>query len=158
GVPDRDHGLAREVRHQRELLVGEWADLAAIDGDGADQLVFLRHRHDERCPDAAQFDRSNRHWDTVEGSLLLAHVSELDRLPGPRRSGKRAIWMGTERPAPALRFVCCWPCTVKRSGTKGVSFAQPQRPVTGLAEPRRVREDRLEHGLEISWRTADDAE
>src|SRR5215813_2939794 len=29
--------------------------------------------------------------------------------------------------------------------------------MSGLAKPRRVREDGLEYGLEVSWRTADDA-
>ena len=32
---------------QLDLLVGERAHLLAIDGDGADQLVLLEHRHGE---------------------------------------------------------------------------------------------------------------
>ena len=44
-VLDGDDGLGGEVRHQLDLLVGERADLLAVDGDGADQLVFLEHRY-----------------------------------------------------------------------------------------------------------------
>src|SRR5262249_14803962 len=41
---------------------------------------------------------------------------------------------------------------------EGISFAEPQSAVAGLTEPRRVREDGLEYGLQIAWRCADDAE
>ena len=37
-----------EVRDQLDLLVGEGADLLAVDGDGANQLVLLEHRDDEK--------------------------------------------------------------------------------------------------------------
>src|SRR5262249_17268011 len=47
---------------------------------------------------------------------------------------------------------------MKRHGADGISFAEPQSPVAGLAEPRRVRQDGLERPVEIAWRTADDAE
>ena len=41
-VLDGDDGLGGEVLHQFDLLVGEWPNLLAIDGDGADQFVVLR--------------------------------------------------------------------------------------------------------------------
>ena len=41
---------------QLDLLVGERADLLAVDDDGADQLVLLEHRHAEHGPDAGEFD------------------------------------------------------------------------------------------------------
>ena len=41
---------------QLDLLVGERANLLAIDGDGADQLIVLEHRHSEHVRDAAKFD------------------------------------------------------------------------------------------------------
>ena len=44
-VLDGDDGLVGEVRDQLDLLVGERADLLAVDADGADQFVFLEHRH-----------------------------------------------------------------------------------------------------------------
>ena len=54
-VLDGDHGLVGEVGHQLDLLVGEGADLLAIDADGAGQFVFLKHRDDEQCASATQF-------------------------------------------------------------------------------------------------------
>src|SRR5262245_16534123 len=56
-----------------------------------------------------------------------------------------------------LRSVCRWHGTVDRYQSKRISFAKKQIAVAGLAEPRRIREDGLEHGLQVSWRTADDA-
>ena len=47
-VLDGDDGLRGEVLHQRDLFVGKGPNLLAVDGDGADQLIFLEHRdHDE---------------------------------------------------------------------------------------------------------------
>ena len=48
-ILDGDDGLGGEVLHQLDLLVGEWPDFLAIDGDGADQFVVLKHRHDEHA-------------------------------------------------------------------------------------------------------------
>src|SRR5262249_30988475 len=45
GVLDRDDGLLGEARDQRNLLVGEWPDLVAIDGNQSDHLFLFEHRH-----------------------------------------------------------------------------------------------------------------
>ena len=39
GILDGDDGLVGEILDQLDLLVSEWADLLAVDGDSADQLV-----------------------------------------------------------------------------------------------------------------------
>ena len=44
-VLDSNDGLTGEIRHQLHLLFGERANLLAIDGDSADQMIFLDHRH-----------------------------------------------------------------------------------------------------------------
>ena len=49
-----------EILDQLDLLVGERPDLLAVDGDDADQLVVLEHRHDEQCADAGDVDTSAR--------------------------------------------------------------------------------------------------
>ncbi len=43
-ILDGDDGLSGKVLHQRDLLVGEGADLLAVNDDGADQLILLEHR------------------------------------------------------------------------------------------------------------------
>ena len=45
GVLDGDDRLRGEILDQLDLLVGEWADLLAVNDDRADQLVLLEHRH-----------------------------------------------------------------------------------------------------------------
>ena len=55
-VLDGDDGLSGEVLDQLNLLVGERADLLAIDENGADQLVILQHWHLDQGPRAAKFD------------------------------------------------------------------------------------------------------
>ena len=50
-VLDGDDGLGGEVLNQLDLLVGERADLLAVDGDRADELIVLEHRHAKAaCP------------------------------------------------------------------------------------------------------------
>ena len=58
-VLDRDHRLGGEVRDQLDLLVGERSYLLAVDGDGADQLIFLEHRNEKYGPIAGEIDKSN---------------------------------------------------------------------------------------------------
>ena len=55
-ILDRDHGLAGEVPHQVNLLVGKRPDLLAIDSHGADQFILLEHRHDQDRPSAPDID------------------------------------------------------------------------------------------------------
>jgi hypothetical protein len=55
-VLDGDDGLACKVREQIDLLVAERADLLAIDGDSADQLVLLEHRDDDETTSARLFN------------------------------------------------------------------------------------------------------
>ena len=64
-VLDGDDRLRREVLDKLDLLVGERAHLLAIDGDRADKLVLLEHRHtDERARTRQLRDRG-----TIEGLL-----------------------------------------------------------------------------------------
>ena len=62
-VLDGDDGLGGEVLDQLDLLVGERTNLLAVDGDRADQLVLLEHRHGENGPHAAEFDGSDDRTD-----------------------------------------------------------------------------------------------
>jgi hypothetical protein len=60
GVLDRDDRLRGEVRDQLNLLVGERANLLAVNTDPADQLIFLEHRYAEYGPRAAVSGDSRR--------------------------------------------------------------------------------------------------
>src|SRR5260370_40488491 len=69
GILDGDDGLACEIAHQRDLLVGKRSDLLAVDGDCAVQFGLLEHRHDHHCPYAPQFNRRDRQSLAVQISL-----------------------------------------------------------------------------------------
>src|SRR5262249_2950021 len=59
GVRDGDDGLAGEVRHQIDLLIGEGPHFLAVDGNRADELVLLEHRDGEKSPATSEFGDGN---------------------------------------------------------------------------------------------------
>jgi hypothetical protein len=72
-VLDGDDCLVGEILYQLDLLVGKGANLLAIDGDRADKLVLLEHRHaDERARARKLSDRG-----TSEG-LFRSDVGNVD--------------------------------------------------------------------------------
>jgi hypothetical protein len=56
GVLDGDDGLGGKVLDQFDLLVGEGANLLAVDDDRADNLVSPQQRHDDVRPCPTQSD------------------------------------------------------------------------------------------------------
>ena len=140
--------MACEIRDECDLLVRERPNLPAIDGDRADDLFTLEHGRGEQCSDAAEFDGGDRWGIAVKVGLLCTQVSDVDRLPGAGRAGDYGSRIGkAQSRAPQFRRIRVWHRTVERNGAEGLSFADPESAVTGLAEPRRVREDGLEYGL-----------
>src|SRR5262245_23951378 len=55
-VFDGDDGLVGEALDQLYLLLGKGPNLLPVDGEGADQVIFLEHRDDEKRPEASQID------------------------------------------------------------------------------------------------------
>ena len=83
-VLDGDDGLVGEVRHQRDLLVGEGTDFLARQGERTDQLVLLQHRDSQNCPDTSEFNGGD------DGGCALFDVGRLCRDIGDmnRRFGR----------------------------------------------------------------------
>ena len=54
-ILDGDHGLGGEILDQLNLLLGERADLLAVDDDHADQLILLEHRDEQKRAGAGKF-------------------------------------------------------------------------------------------------------
>ena len=85
-VLDGDDGLGGEVLHQLDLLVGERPHLLAVDGERADQLVFLEHRHQEEATNpaaASTLEVGAGRFDPRHAGRLQAgvEVSELEPVP-----------------------------------------------------------------------------
>src|SRR5262249_40374927 len=95
-ILDGDDGLVGEVRHQLDLLVGEWANLLAIDGDHAKQRIFLEHRHAEHRASAAEVGESDQPRIAFE---IWRHRSDVVRLHdflGSANLGSTAFGMNAE--------------------------------------------------------------
>ena len=54
-VLDGDDGLRGEILHQRDLLVGEGANLLAIDANNAHKLIILEQRYEDKRTGAGVF-------------------------------------------------------------------------------------------------------
>ena len=46
-ILDGDDGLSGEVGEQLNLLGRKWSHLLAVNGKGADELILLKHGHDD---------------------------------------------------------------------------------------------------------------
>jgi hypothetical protein len=77
-VLDGDHRLGGEVLDQLDLLVGERADLLAVDNDGADQLSLFQHRHGEKTSCAGGFDEGDHAGITIDIGLLRGQVGNVE--------------------------------------------------------------------------------
>src|SRR5262249_3371055 len=143
------------------LLLGEWTDLLAVNADRTNQLVLLEHRYCEYSPCTAVNDDSGRGigWWNIHVILFGANIGDMDRmfrLSDSRETGCRP--RTKNRPGASLlrqprrRTVQC--------GDAVLSFPLPQvqHAELGLAEPRRVRQYGLEHGLQVAGRARDDAQ
>jgi hypothetical protein len=123
---DSDDGLLREIADQLDLFVCEGSYLLAVDGNRADHISFLKHRHHERSADTANVSRDNGQWITVEVGTARAQVSGLDRLPRFGGAGQSDIRAGVEQGSgPQPLQVSGRQSTVECCGSEGISFAQP---------------------------------
>src|SRR5262249_34168623 len=62
-----------EVLDQLDLLIGEWANLLAIDAERSDRLTFLEHRHDQK-----RASRAERYEGAV--GVFGGGIGEMDHL------------------------------------------------------------------------------
>src|SRR5262249_25925783 len=88
-VLDRNDGLGSEVRDQLDVLVGEGAYFLAIDGDGADQLALLQHRHQQQRPGAAEVGQLHERCKPFAVSRFRRDVGDLEHLSRSREAAKR---------------------------------------------------------------------
>src|SRR5262249_52111496 len=79
-VLDGDDRLGREVRDQFDLLVGKGADLLAIDGDHADQLVLIKHRHGDEGASTCKLNSADAKRAAFSVRILYPDISNVGQL------------------------------------------------------------------------------
>src|SRR6476620_4260141 len=91
-VLDGDDGLGSEIADKLDLLVGKRAHFLTVDGNDADKLVVLEHRHANQAPGTCNLDAGDYDRIAPPIGLRLRQIVHLDRLlsldhPGNRRAG-----------------------------------------------------------------------
>jgi hypothetical protein len=150
-VLDGDDGLRGEALHQLDLLGGEGPHLLAVNADRADQVIVLQHRHDDDRTRTTEISEGGSCRITLEVRRLCLKVFDVHHLFRPDDLGMAASRMGTHRFAPSS-LGKCRRYIVESDLAEYVSFVEIQRAEFGLAEPRRVLQHGLEHGLQVAGR------
>ena len=159
-VLDGDDGLGGEVLHQLDLLVGERAHLLAVDHDGADQLVVLEHRHDQRRSRAAELDVGAPTAIAFEIALVGAISAMCDGVSASMHAAER-MCAGAVTDRAALRQQFATARRVRRrtaSRERVAVVAANSDAELGVADARRVFQHGLEHRLQLARRAGDDLE
>ena len=124
-VLDGDDGLGGEVLDQLDLLVGERANLLAVDGDRADQLVLLEHRHGETVRRRASSTVATTGSRSIVGRLGL--MSAMWTTCFVRDNAAKGDVLGSGRTTGSRRAILgiCRRRAVQRDGAEAISLAQP---------------------------------
>jgi hypothetical protein len=150
-VLDRDDRLVGEGLHERDLLVGEGSDLELEDREDAHEGLPLEHRNAEHRPDRVHL---RRHVGVLR---IRPYVGDVHRPPlegGPRGA---AVPPGGDR-IPLDRVHELRRRVVPRGRPEELTVeAEDERPL-GVAQPDGVLGQRVEHGLQVERRAADDLE
>ena len=138
---------AAKFVHQRDLLVGERADLLTKDRDSADQLVILEHRHNDQRTRAAD--------ETEPGSPAAATVevgAKWTRSLVCKRRLERVAGFRQERAARFSVNSAYAGGVMSRDTAQTSRLRNEQHPELGFANARRVLEHGLEHRIELARR------
>ena len=160
-ILDSDDGLIGKIGDQLDLLVGERADLPAVDENGADELVLHEHRHTQDCPCTGSLNQRDDAWIMLEIALIFLEVEEVEDGLGAGNARKRRVldfrWTNHRLASIPLDVIACRG-TVHRDRAEGISFAQKHAAVLGPADARGVGQHGLEHRRKLAGRAGDDLE
>ena len=155
-VLNGDDGLGGKVLHQCNLFFGERPNLLAIDGDDADHLVILEHRHPDQSAGLRNFDRSDTHSHAV--GRCFAYVIDLNHFPVADDTAGGVLRSESNKGLGEKIFAVLRRSAVYCDDAKFVAFAEPKIAKFGLADARCILQDRLENWLQVSGRRADDTQ
>src|SRR5262249_29379549 len=142
GVLDGNDSLPGEIADQLDLLIGERANLLAVNDEGADQLVLFEHRHGENGPSLGKPGERSTYI-----GRCRHEVGDLNSLLGISETAEESLYSRMsgihDRFAPPQCFICRR-SVMHRSGPKGASYTNVERAKIGFAEPGGI----LQHSLE----------
>ena len=148
-VFNRDHRLIREGLNELDLFSGERVHLITADRECADGLVLPEQRNGQNRPVTKPQREIRAIGELVFGFLKVVDVNR--RTFNKGASGDPAA---PDRPFHEVNRNGA----VMRSDLEGVTLAQQNNRIVGLAEPRHRFCQRVENGLKIERRAADDLE
>ena len=122
------------------------SDNLPVDGEEADQLAFLDHRHHEKGPNTTELNGGHGLGIAFGVGLLGREVGDMHQLFGRLRSANDPI--RTQRCAPA-----CLDQRGRRvvggSELEHLAITQVQIPEVGFADTGGTRQHGLEHRLQL---------
>src|SRR5262249_6848852 len=136
---DRYHRLAGKALDQFDLLLTEGTNVLAIDGNGADQLIVLKHWHTDKCARASQFDEGR-----TRETLFRRKVRDVKQLFHLDDAPQTRCGHGYDRIAPAQFLEGFW-STMKCSDPQLTAIEQREIADLGPADPHRILEQDLKH-------------
>src|SRR5262245_31308178 len=150
-ILDRDHSLTGEARNKLDLLVGEGPYLAAIDSNGADQLVVFQHRHDKIRASSPNFHKCNARWLTLGIGGLGGDVGNVDGLLCLQKLPNGTSWVRSRRIMPKM-FRERRRHLTHGSGLKDISVITEENAKIGPAKAGSISEHGSEYRLELTER------
>src|SRR5580704_91853 len=151
----RDNRLRREALHQRDLLLGERANLPAVNDESAEQSVVLRKRHGQSSARTAQVDESTAKSLAGTVGVLRSNIEDMNDLlsgsharesiagPGSQWPGRQEFGIGSRYPP-------------QGRGPEGSAVIGAQNAETGFTQVGRLFEQGIKHRREITRRAVDD--
>jgi hypothetical protein len=124
----------------------------SVNADSADQLFVLEHRHGDNRPIAGEFDGGNDRWIALDVGLMRPNVGDVDDLVGYGETTKSGVRPRTDQWFALACLGICGRSVVHSNNAEGICLAEEQRAERGLAEPRRIHQYGLEHGLQVAGR------
>ncbi len=151
------HDLGGEVLHQFNLLLSERAHLLTVDGDRPNQLVLFEHRNTEKGTGTTGVDKPNERRGAFDVGLLRPDVGNVNNLPRvgdtPERKLRARVNDRFTTPLFDMRRR-----SMQRDGPKPPALAKPHDAEFCLADARGILQHCLEHRLQLTRRTGDDAQ
>ena len=128
-----------------------------VDRNGADETVFLKHRHCQQGAYAAVIHHCPERRIAREVCLLLPQVGDVQDLFRPRETAQGSCGWG--RISGSRCRSSTWagdrPCVATDLKPSPSATTAPE---LGLTDAGRVFQHSLEYGLQVAWRAADDLE